>query len=824
MKTTIVLSVLTTVLSAASAAEIVLPAHPLMTERYAADELAYHIGKATGAKLPVVYEDEVPAETSGHRFYVGATEAARRIGLFDVPFAPDEHHVKSLGHDLYFVGGDKDGREIDAYWSSPAHGTMDAVYDFLEHEMGVRWLWPGESGEVIPRLRRIPIGGIDRRAKEKLLNRQFPCERHGPDAIGWADVAHREKFDLDQRRFLLRHRCGNPKFTAAGHAFWTWWERYGKTHPEFFMERLDGTRGPVSDQPGDTRNVSMCVSSPALHKAIVNDWAHRAGRDPNGEHYQEWINCMENDSPGMCLCANCRAWDAPDPRFAENDYWSRRLKTVTRREYWEKLACVKWGESDGTAGMKEPPSVSDRYVRFYNAVLAEARKEHPDAQVIGYAYANYLEPPRGARVAKGVNIEYVPRMFFPYDKSCSDLFRKWWKGWNDAGAERMIYRPNYMLAGGNLPLNQARIIADDFAFAWRHGMRAAYFDSQMGAWGAHAVMNYTVYRMLREPDIGYERVLDEFCAAFGPAAEDVRAYCDHVETVGKGLSAAEYQRICLANPTPRGGAGGGNQTFMMIAPDILSEEFFEKGRSILAAAGRKAGDDAALRGRIRFLEEGLEESCLTYRARVADKGGDKAAFGEAFGRLVAYRAKIEAHGVCNFSYFAQHERNNAGWPHQWTGMKGARPDLVEKVMKGELKQAWASWWGYDPEDATRCLQAALDSKVPRLVIDSRLGPWNVTGLRGVSNQEIFFMGEVTLAAKDGDSSAPLLDLSDVHDVHLSGFGMKFETSAAPKRPQLSLANARRVRIEGSQFVRCPPGGVITNGAVHVSFRECKGVR
>ncbi len=805
-------------------AEIVLPAHPLLTERYAARELAYHVERATGAKLPTVYEDEIPGTATGRRFYVGATAAAKRLGMFDVPFVPDEHHVKSSGRDLYFAGGDKDGREIDSYWSAPAHGTMWAVYDFLETEMGIRWLWPGTTGEVIPKRTDVPTGPIDRRAKEKLFNRQFSLERHGYASIGWADVANRERFDVDQRIFILRHRHGNPKFTAAGHAFWLWWERYGKTHPEFFQERLDGTRGPCSDSPGDVRNVSMCVSSPAFHRAIVNDWLARPWKDPKGEHYEWYVNCCENDSPGMCLCQNCRAWDEPDPRFAESDYWSRRIKTITRREYWEQLACVQWGESEGVPAVKEPPSVSDRYVRFYNAVLREARKHVPDAEVFGYAYANYLEPPKKAKLADGIFISYVPRMFFPYSKENSELFRKWWTGWREAGAKYMCYRPNYMLAGANLPLNQARIIADDFAFAWKHGMKACAFDSQTGAWSAHAVMNYTVYRMMREPDIGYERALDEFCAAFGPVAADIRAYCDHVETVGKGLSPVEYQRICRANPTVTGGAGGGNRTFMLIAADILSEEFFAKGRTILSAAQRKAGDDPENQARVGFLAKGLEESLLTYRTRVAQKNGNDAAFKDAFERLSDYRAKVEADGICNLSFHCANERNVAGWPHQWNNMKGPHSELVAKVMKGELKQAYASWWGYDPEDSTRFLQAAFDSKVPRLIIDPQAGPWRVTSVKGASDQEVFFQGEVYLAAKAGESSAPLLDLSGLHDVHIAGFGMQFITDEAPERPQLSIAHAKRIRVEGSIFKNCPIGGVVTNGAKNYTFRECKGVR
>ena len=41
----------------------------------------------------------------------------------------------------------------------------------------------------------------------------------------------------------------------------------------------------------------------------------------------------------------------------------------------------------------------------------------------------------------------------------------------------------------------------------------------------------------------------------------------------------------------------------------------------------------------------------------------------------------------------------------------AAPDKVALVAKGELKEARASWWGFDKDDSTRFLQAAITSGV-----------------------------------------------------------------------------------------------------------------
>lgn len=80
----------------------------------------------------------------------------------------------------------------------------------------------------------------------------------------------------------------------------------------------------------------------------------------------------------------------------------------------------------------------------------------------------------------------------------------------------------------------------------------------------------------------------------------------------------------------------------------------------------------------------------------------------------------------------------------------ADPARVADVAAGRLVEARASWWGFDPADATAALQAAIDSKVPRLVVDNVGKPWIVTPLRLVSNQEIVFEEGVEVLAKEGE--------------------------------------------------------------------------
>ncbi len=227
---------------------------------------------------------------------------------------------------------------------------------------------------------------------------------------GWQSAETRERYQAEERKFLIRHRFGGVGNWNYGHAFSRYWQRFGKTHPEFFSLLPDGRRAPL-DGDKDGQYITMCVSNPDLWKQIIRDWKNDPLTRPGHRAYRPHVVACENDTPGMCTCPNCRAWDAPDSRFAASDYWSGRPYPLQRRGRF-RLARADWGEDGGTA-VGYPPSLSDRYAKFYNAVLQEARKSNPKARVVGYAYANYVEGPTATKVDPGVVISFVPLAFFP---------------------------------------------------------------------------------------------------------------------------------------------------------------------------------------------------------------------------------------------------------------------------------------------------------------------------------------------------------------------------------------------------------------------------
>jgi hypothetical protein len=258
---------------------------------------------------------------------------------------------------------------------------------------------------------------------------------------------------------------------SYGHAFTTWWKRYGKSHPEYFALHK-GKRAPW----GDPSNIKMCVSNRAFIKQIVENWKNAKVRAP-------MINVCENDWGNYCECAECRKLDAP---ILPGHKWDTQL--------------------------------TDRYIWMANEVLREARKIDPKVRVGFYAYSVYRFPPRRYRVEPGIVIGFVPSM-----SSCerTDVM---YKGWRKMGADEMFQRPNDQHINTGLPMGFEKNLFEHFQIGYKNGMTGTDYDTLHGFWAATGVADYILARAHIYPQRTFEEHFNEYCSAYGEAAPDVKAY------------------------------------------------------------------------------------------------------------------------------------------------------------------------------------------------------------------------------------------------------------------------------------------------------------
>ena len=152
--------------------------------------------------------------------------------------------------------------------------------------------------------------------------------------------------------------------------------------------------------------------------------------------------------------------------------------------------------------------------------------------------------------------------------------------------------------------------------------------------------------------------------------------------------------------------------------------------------------------------------------------------------------------------------------------------------KGKRVMTWlplpgvkVSSFGYDPEDSTRFLQAALDSVAKKIVVDRQKGPWMSLPLQGRSNQEIVFEPGAEIVAKKGafrEKRDCLLRLDGVTNVTIRGgagsaLRMWRDDYAKPPyvrsewRHALAIRNAKNVKVVGMTFAESGGDGVVVSG-------------
>ena len=140
---------------------------------------------------------------------------------------------------------------------------------------------------------------------------------------------------------------------------------------------------------------------------------------------------------------------------------------------------------------------------------------------------------------------------------------------------------------------------------------------------------------------------------------------------------------------------------------------------------------------------------------------------------------------------------------------GANPEAIEQVRAGTLTTANASWWGFDEDDATQALQAAIDSGAGTVVVPYMGAPWIVTPITLRGNLTLRFEPGVVVLAKEGEFKGKgdsLFTAADATGIAIQGYGaalrmrkQDYQTEAyepAEWRMTLAFRGCRDIRVEG----------------------------
>jgi hypothetical protein len=243
-------------------------------ERHAAQELSRFLQEVTGAAFPVVTEREPLGAPALH---IGQGPVVARL-LPDVDLAglgPEELLIRTVGADFVLTGG-------------RPRGTLYAVHEFLEAQLGCRW-WSRDAS-TIPVRERVEVGPLDIRKAPVLEYREsFWYAGFDPD---WA-VRNR----MNGHTYRLDAvRGGECPYAGCGHTFYQFVPpaEHFDEHPEWFSE-IGGKRTHEGGQ--------LCLTNEELLDFMagkMEQWLR--------DHPDSWtVPFGQNDWTGWCECAKCKA-------------------------------------------------------------------------------------------------------------------------------------------------------------------------------------------------------------------------------------------------------------------------------------------------------------------------------------------------------------------------------------------------------------------------------------------------------------------------------------------------------------------------------------
>jgi hypothetical protein len=555
--------------------------------RQAAEELAGYIEKSTGVR-PEIIEGQ-PDPLPGRAIWVGYQPILRDIfpGVdfeFQHPeeilIAANENGVVIAGRDRWnpdqmtvetAKGGKIEGKQQE-------YGTVNAVYTFLQDQMGIRWLWPGELGEDVPKIATLEIPPMVYRYHPQIRGRSGVLSFSSLAKGGYGtstDWTRHQRLMLDSLSF------------AGGHAFGTWSERFQEEHPEYFALQPDGSRSKG-------KNAKLCHSNPDVAKQWLADVEEQLAMDST----KTVFNASPNDgwSSEHCICENCLAWDHPD---GEKRMFS-----------WRGLT-------------QEYVALSDREVTFANRCARLLKERFPDKDyyVLTMAYGLARPTPVEAVPDDNVIISSVANFFGrrdEADRACPEgkTHRQQFSDWGDK-VDKLIWRPNTGSPAGwqqGLPDVPLRDTMEDMRFVADKGCVGIFIDSVWEHWATQGPVYYLLGQLAWNPRADGEAILrDYYKRGFGPAAGDIEAYWNLMEE-------SRIKKVT------------GDLSFA----EVYDQSFYEKAYGLLDKADKAvSGQPEKYAQRIAFVRAGLDWTALVNDTRQqlanlkASKGKDEEALSKA---------------------------------------------------------------------------------------------------------------------------------------------------------------------------------------------------
>lgn len=308
-------------------------------QKFAAQELQHYLEVIFKIKLPEVKKGQISFDQN--YFFLG--QGFLKDSLQQNDSMSKGAFIKAFHDGNIYLGG-KDDLDVISVKNSffqkaekANFGTLYAVYDFLENNLGIHWFFPTYLGESIPKDSNFKFKNDIVIVKPNFEERSF----------FWKTLY----YDKDTTMYwMLRNKLTITSDTLFKH---NWYNllpsaNYFDSMPELFAE-LDGKRiKQVSKNKAHGNSAQLCTTNKSTIDLTIKNIIHQIE-----SNHANQISLSPNDGRGFCECDQCKLIDS---NFSDYSEYS---------------------------------NLSHRIFSFYKTVSDSIFKRFPNVNLGGYAYKRY---------------------------------------------------------------------------------------------------------------------------------------------------------------------------------------------------------------------------------------------------------------------------------------------------------------------------------------------------------------------------------------------------------------------------------------------------
>ena len=468
------------------AAEIVIPAKADETVTAAAEELQLWIEKISGAKLPIVRQEQ-------------PGKAQIVLDPASINYPADK--AKFKGNDGYSVR-EKDGRVyLNAGCSK---GVLNGVFRMLYKNTDIIWARPDtEIGTVFTKNPDLTLTKTDYIDIPAFRLRGWQMSRTNQSAGNFWQMRNGTNWCVAPfDRFPLKAKYGYEMEYGGGHNIvhrYITEKKYFQSHPEFFPMK-DGQRM----RPGAIKNsVQLCFTNQEMIKAFIKEFDAAIRANPQYGIYRVGIE----DNHNVCNCPEC-------------------LKPI-------RLPDGK------TVDPKDPSFRSTQFFLFLDQVARHVRKNFPDKRIRAFAYF-FTFPPPACPIEPNIDI-----LFCPISKNSKSLLtseesktmRERFLGWTKL-TKNLIWREYFGLCG-DFPRPIDAVAIPDWQYVRKFGVDRTYsemrgdyqINGEAGSsWDFNSLYFWCITQACWDLDRGVKALRKDFLTrVYGKAADDVEEFYRLIE-------------------------------------------------------------------------------------------------------------------------------------------------------------------------------------------------------------------------------------------------------------------------------------------------------